>query len=137
MRRRVDRWSGTGLGLALMLLCACGATPEGDTARGKQIYDGEIPIARSKAPSCIGCHPVEPGQAASAGPNLADVGGRAGSTVKGLDAHAYLRQSILDPDAYLAGGFQEGIHYRGYGKVLTEEQIEDLIAYMLTLRSSR
>ncbi len=137
MRRRIFSRVAIGLSLAVLVLAACGGASAGNMQRGKQIYDGEIPIAGGKAPKCVGCHPVEAGRTGGAGPNLSNIGSRAGSTVKGMDARAYLRQSIVDPDAYLAGGYQEGIHYRGYGKVLTGQQIEDLIAYMLTLRSGQ
>jgi cytochrome c2 len=123
------------LAVALALLAACGAGAAGDAARGKKLFDGETPIAAGKMPTCIGCHPVEPGKQTGAGPNLSNIGNRAGTTVKDMSAQDYLRQSIVDPDAYLAGGYQEGIHPKGYGDVLTQQQIDDLIAYMLTLKS--
>jgi hypothetical protein len=44
---------------------------------------------------------------------------------------------IVSPDAFLSGGYQEGIMYRGYAQALTAQQINDLIAYMLTLKSGQ
>lgn len=68
------------------------------------------------------------------GINLHDIGDRAGSVVPGQSAEEYLRISILDPDAYLAGNFQDGLMSREYPQALTEQQVSDLVAYMLTLK---
>lgn len=68
------------------------------------------------------------------GTNLHDIGSRAGTMVPGQSAEDYLRTAIVDPDAFLAGGFQDGLMYREYEKVLTPQQINDLIAYMMTLK---
>lgn len=68
------------------------------------------------------------------GPNLAGVGAAAASRVAGQSAEQYLRTTLLDPDAYLVEGFQEGIMYRGYEEELTQQEVSDLIAYLLTLQ---
>ena len=62
---------------------------------------------------------------------------RAAKTVAGQSAEEYLRTAITTPDAYLAGGYQEGIMYRDYAQALTVQQIDDLVAYMLTLKSGQ
>jgi cytochrome c553 len=124
---------------ALVLLTACAASAgPGDPGRGEQLFTGAIPIAGGDAPACIGCHPVQPdAEAAVIGPNLSNIGNRAATTVPGQTAEEYLRESIVDGDAFLAGGFQEGIHYRGYDRALSRQDINDLVAYLLTLRSGR
>ena len=120
---------------AVLLLCAaCGGATAGDAARGRSLFSDESSTAGGSL-KCIGCHAVEPGKSGGIGPSLSNIGNRAATTIEGMDAKAYLRQSIVDPDAYLAQGYQEGIHPREYGKTLTEQQIGDLIAYMLTLKS--
>jgi cytochrome c553 len=123
---------------ASAFLLACGGAATGDAERGRQLYNGErAPLdANSDAPRCIDCHPATVGgQVAIMGNNLSNIGNRAAQTVPGQDAQAYLREAILEPDKYLAGGFQEGIHYREYSRLLSDQDVEDLIAYMLTLRS--
>lgn len=123
--------------VGLIVLVAC-ATAPGDPENGRELYSGEMLIASGDAPACIMCHPVMAGESAQVmGPNLSNVGNRAGHTVPGQSAEEYLRLAIVEPDAYLAGGFQEGIHYRDYGRVLTQRQVNDLVAYMLTLTSGR
>ena len=120
------------------LLAACGASggaKAGDAVNGKKLFEGTAPMAAASAPACGTCHAIEPGLDTGSGQSLSDIGNRAAKAVAGQTAEAYLRASILDPDAYLAGGYQEGIMYRGYAQALTSEQIDDLVAYMLTLKS--
>jgi cytochrome c2 len=109
----------------------------GDLVSGEKIFHGETPIAGGKVPACTMCHAVEAGGEATIGTNLSNIGYRAAAIAPGQSAEEYLRTSILDPDAYLAGGFQEGIMYREYRQALTPQQIEDLIAYMLTLKNGQ
>lgn len=122
---------------ALLQACRTGSAPTGDVVNGEKLFSGAIPIAGGNVPICADCHSVEPGVASASGPNLSNIGNRAAITVGGTSASDYLREAVVDPDAYLAGGFQEGIHYRDYGTALTGEQLDDLIAYMLTLRSGK
>ena len=121
--------------LLAVLLGGCGAPPAGDPVSGQKLFAGETPIGGGDAPSCAQCHAVEAGESAGPGPNLSNIGNRAATTIQGMAPQEYLRASIVDPDAYLAGDWQEGIHWRGYGNVLTSQQLNDLVAYLLTLRS--
>lgn len=125
----------TCLTLAVGLLAACGAAGPGDAARGQQLFMGEVEPFGENLPTCTSCHPVEAGTPGDIGTNLSNIGNRAAVEVPGQAADEYLRLAIVEPDAYLAGGYQEGIHYREYGAALSGQQINDLIAYMLTLRS--
>ena len=52
----------------------------------------------------------------------------------GLSAQEYLRQSILDPNAYTLDGFAANIMPMVWSDELTEEQVDDLIAFLLTLK---
>jgi mono/diheme cytochrome c family protein len=128
------------LALCGMLLAACagqsspGGDPNraaaGDPAAGEALFkQGVI----QSAPGCINCHSIEPVQAGS-GPSLSGIVSVAGTRVKGQSAQEYLRASILDPNAYIVQGFPSGIMYRDFGKVLTDEQVNDLVAYLLTLK---
>lgn len=120
----------------LLFVVACGSSAgAGDTERGRQLFHGEALIAGGNAPTCISCHVIGIGEPVQLGPNLSNIGNRAATTVVGQGAADYLRTSLLEPDAYLAQGFQEGIMYRGYKTALTGQQVNDLIAYMATLRS--
>jgi hypothetical protein len=54
--------------------------------------------------------------------------------VEGLSAEDYLHQSILEPDAYVVSGFPEGTMPKVWGDVLSDEQVDQLIAYLLTFQ---
>lgn len=57
------------------------------------------------ARGCSGCHTIN-GAGVGIGPDLTNLAARAGDRVAGLDAETYVRQSILDPQAFLVPGFQ-------------------------------
>lgn len=100
----------------------------GDPTRGEALYKQTL-IAQS-APGCITCHSLDAG-AIIVGPSHAGVKNRAGSTVDGLTAEEYLRQSIIDPNAFVVGGFVEGIMYQNYAQELSDSDINDLVAFLL------
>jgi ferredoxin/cytochrome c2 len=84
---------------------------------------------------CRICHSLDAGRDL-VGPSLAGVGTRAGSTVSGLNAEEYLRQSIVDPDAYVVPGYPAGQMLAGLGDVLPPEDLDSLIAFLLTLEET-
>ena len=120
-----------------VLLAACGGPTPGDPQAGKQLFNGEIALDDPAATPCSQCHSAEPRGISALGTNLSNIGNRAATAVPGQTAEDYLRTSIVDPDAYLAGNFQDGLMYRRYGSALTPQQIDNLVAYMLTLKSGQ
>ena len=80
--------------------------------------------------SCHSCHSLEPGRTL-VGPSLAGVGERAGATVPGETAEAYLHRSIVDPDAHVVDGFPAHVMPGTFERQLTAEQIDDLVAFLL------
>ncbi|HJZ50445.1 MAG TPA: cytochrome c [Roseiflexaceae bacterium] len=123
--------------VTLLAACGTGGAAGGDPTNGKKLFDGEVAMADSRAPACATCHATQPGMDTGSGQSLSNIGIRAGTAVAGQTAEEYLRTAITDPDAYLSGGYQEGIMYRGYKQALTTQQINDLVAYMLTLKSGQ
>lgn len=85
-----------------------------------------------EAPGCSTCHALEPGKVI-VGPSLAGVASRAPERQAGKSAADYLRESILNPDIYVVEGFPEGVMYQGFPEVLTEDEINNLVAFLLTL----
>ena len=126
-------------GIVITLLAACGSVggAAGDPEHGKQLFDGTVAMADARAPACATCHAIKPGLDTGSGQSLSNIGNRAGAAVPGQPAEEYLRTAITNPDAFLSGGYQEGIMYRGYAQALTTQQINDLVAYMLTLKSGQ
>lgn len=103
----------------------------------EQITIGQTSAERGEAlffdsaTTCILCHAID-GQGGTRGPDLAEIATRASSRIEGMDAATYLRESITDPTAYVVDGFQP-IMPPGLINVVGEENIDDLIAYLLTL----
>ena len=104
----------------------------GNAENGERLFNESI-IGAASAPGCITCHSLEPG-VVIVGPSQSDVGARAETAVAGMSAEEYLRQSIEEPNAHIAEGFTEGVMYQTYGEELTNTQINDLVAFMLTLK---
>jgi cytochrome c2 len=119
----------------VLLLSGCSTSPPmsaptaGDVERGAQLFAQ----GQDETPPCSSCHWVIVGQSGfSVGPNLAEIGERAGTRVKGLTAGEYLHQSIVEPQRYIVSGYRD-IMYPDYNAHLTEQDIQDLIAYLFTL----
>lgn len=82
---------------------------------------------------CARCH--ETGvDSVIVGPSLMGIATRASERVPGMDARAYIAQSILEPSAYMVEGFPDGLMPRELAEELTKEDVEAVVAYLLTLK---
>lgn len=130
--------------ISLLSLAACGGgntstttpaeepAPVGDAANGEALF-AQPTIGANNAPGCITCHSLEP-DVVIVGPSQAGLATRAETRVAGQSAEEYIRNSITEPNAYVVEGFAEGVMYQNYATDLTAEEINDLIAYTLTLK---
>jgi mono/diheme cytochrome c family protein len=99
----------------------------GDPERGQAIFRK----GKGDAPPCSSCHALRPGTF-TLGPIMQGISSRAGSRTPPTPAEEYLRQSILEPEAFLVPGFRP-IMYPKYAEQLTLQDVADLVAYLLTL----
>jgi mono/diheme cytochrome c family protein len=101
------------------------STPEG---RGQVVFS---------VAGCTACHAISGISTGTIGPALDGLATRAATRVAGLTAEEYIRQSLLDPNAYVVEGFAaengESVMPNNFGETLTEEQIGDLVSFLLTL----
>ena len=128
--------------LALTLvLAACGGGSSDTTeseesadlvARGEELYKSTT-IGPASSPGCVTCHSLEPG-VTLVGPSHAGVASRAANYTPGVSAEDYLRESILNPDAHVVEGFAPGVMYQNYANELSDDQVDALVAYLLTLK---
>jgi cytochrome c oxidase subunit 2 len=96
------------------------ALAEAGSLRGKQLFTQ--PVGQTAA--CGSCHTLaDAGTTAQIGPNLDEA-------LQGKDA-AFIRQSILNPDAEIAEGFNAGLMPKTYGEVLSDAQLDSLVEYLL------
>ena len=105
----------------------------GDPARGEKLFNQ---TTIGSAPGCVTCHSLEPGKTL-VGPSLADIATVAEKMVeegKAASVDEFLRESIVNPNAYVTEGFPANVMYQNYGKDLSEQQIADLVAFMKTLK---
>jgi nitric oxide reductase subunit C len=113
------------------------ADATGAASRGKAIFDG--------IGACASCHSLAAGRVL-VGPSLEGVASRAEERLAAPDyggsaesAAEYLRESILVPSAYVVetpfttpGGLS--LMPDTYSASLTADQVDDLVAYLMTLR---
>ena len=81
---------------------------------------------------CAVCHSIEPG-VELVGPSLFRAAVTAETRAPGMSAEEYLRQSIIDPGAYVVEGYPAGQMPGNLGEKLTGEETDDLVEFLLTL----
>lgn len=81
---------------------------------------------------CQACHWVTPTNHKGKGPTLAGLADRAGATVPGVDARAYIEQSIVQPGAYVVPGYRNNMP-DDYAERLYPEDIAALVDYLMAL----
>ena len=113
--------------VAVTIADAAGAA---DPERGEELYNT---AAIRGGAGCRVCHSLRAGDDGVA-PSLSGVATRAASRVPGLTAEEYLRQSLLDPDSYIVDGYRAGQMRADVVEGLTDAQIDDLIAFLETMR---
>ena len=78
---------------------------------------------------CVGCHNAGSGGGAT-GPNLSQIATTGETRKPGMNAQAYISESIHDPQAFLVPGFPPVMpSFRG---TLTEEEISQVVAFLMT-----
>lgn len=104
-----------------------------DAARGAELFQTFQPAASY---ACSTCHRNNT-EDRLIGPGLLNVGARAEARVTGANAIQYLYTSIVSPDSYLVEGFPDTLMPENWAEIYSEEDIYDIIAYLLTLNGSQ
>lgn len=118
------------LGVVVLVFSACSgmgkaATPTRSPLemRGKVVFETY----------CARCHGTS-GDTVIVGPSLEGVATRAENRIKEMDAEGYIRNSILEPAAYTVEGFGEGIMPGSLKDDLSADDLEAVVAFLLTLK---
>ena len=116
----------------ILSACGDGADQTGDAVRGESLYK-QATIGSESAPGCVICHSLDAG-VTIVGPSHADAANEAEGAVAGKTAAEFLRESIINPNAVITDGFSAGVMYKNYASDLSEQDIDDLVAFLLTLK---
>jgi len=108
-----------------------GTPPAHPGMTGMSGMGGQMGATRGKgvflSAGCGACHTfAAAGTKATVGPNL-------DATLQGKSA-AFVRESILDPNATIAPGYRSGVMPTSYRSQLTTRQIADLVSFLVTKR---
>ena len=102
----------------------------------------DLAIAAMTATGCNSCH-ITTGlpevDAAMLGPDQTNLGAIAATRREGYTAEEYLRESILEPSAFIVEECPLGqclqVMPESYGDQLSEEEIDAIVAYLLSLKT--
>lgn len=109
----------------------------GDATNGQVVFTTPHSLPDGSSWACASCHSVTSDEMVLIGPGLYNVSVREATYGLDMDANEYIHHSIIEPQDFIAphptGGAWPLPMPHGFGEVLTPEEIDDLVAYLLTL----
>jgi cytochrome c551/c552 len=82
------------------------------------------------ANGCGSCHTFKPaGSTGTIGPDL-DTTPAKDATKDNMPLAAFIRESIVDPNAYISPGYQKGVMPESFGTSLSKTQLAQLVAFV-------
>lgn len=85
--------------------------------------------------ACATCHHVDILDTLI-GPGLVNIKDTAATRIEGMSAERYIYDSIINPNDYIVEGFTENVMPQNWHEVLTDTQIYEIMAYLMTLDGS-
>ena len=96
----------------------------GNAAAGKAVF---------AANGCATCHTFKPAGATGAvGPDLDTAPAESAKRDNNMNLAAFIKQSIVDPNAYVAQGYTKGLMPTDFQSKLSSSQLNDLVAFILS-----
>lgn len=115
-----------------LLSSSCGIDTSQQIVEGEKLFHS-VHIGKNNVIGCISCHSLKP-DIKTVGPSLYGINLRAQYMVDGLNTKQYIKQSIINPDAYIASGFSPAIMFAHYQNELSEKEINAIIMYLMNLK---
>lgn len=113
----------------LLLFFIAGCSSEKEAIKLGEVLFNKKHLGKNKVIGCVVCHSIKPDQVI-VGPSLAGLSVRAPHLVAGESAEQYIKNSIVNPDAFIVGGYLPAIMFPHYAKELSPEEIEALVSYL-------
>ena len=113
-----------------------GAKQEAAKAKAQATANPGLAVFNSNVAGCGGCHTFTPAKATgSVGPSLNDVtadyaAAKAAGKTKATDLAGFIRESITDPNAYIAKKFAPNVMPGDFATKLSSKQLDDVAAYL-------
>jgi cytochrome c551/c552 len=96
----------------------------GNAAAGKTVFASN---------GCASCHTFKPANATGTiGPDLDSAPAADAKADNNMALAAFVKESIVNPDAYIAKGFSKGLMPTNFKSQLSSTQLNDLVAFILS-----
>jgi cytochrome c551/c552 len=96
----------------------------GDAAAGKAVF---------AANGCATCHTFQPaGATGTIGPDLDKAPASDAKADNNMALAAFVKESIVNPDAYIAKGYTKGLMPKDFASKISATQMNDLVAFILS-----
>ncbi len=82
---------------------------------------------------CASCHTFKPASATGTiGPDLDSAPASDAKADHNMALAAFIKESIVNPDAYIAKGFNKGLMPTNFSSQLSPSQLNDLVAFIVS-----
>jgi len=130
--------------VAYLLALKTNEAPKPVAAAGGLTLDTLLPAGNAQngqtlfaAQGCSACHSLKPDEKI-VGPSLSGIGQRSADRIKAADykgkattGELYVKESVLNPSAYIVPGFPDAM-LKDYAQKLSAQQLADIIAFLQT-----
>jgi len=100
------------------------SSASGNAAAGKAVF---------ASAGCAACHTFQPaGATGTIGPNLDTAPAADAKLDNNMSLAAFVKESIVSPDAYIPKGYPKGVMPSTFGSQLSSTQLNDLVAFIVS-----
>lgn len=100
------------------------SSTSGNAAAGKAVFASN---------ACASCHTFKPaGATGTIGPNLDTAPAADAKLDNNMNLAAFVKESIVSPDAYIPKGYPKGVMPATFGTTLSSSQLNDLVAFIVS-----